>query len=154
MRVIYTDQSIISLEESLDFAIEERQLPQEKASELKSRLFDRADSLALNPYKGQREEYLQHLKEEHRRIIEGNPFTMPPTKMLPGWNWSSLNRNGDQNTPMPSSPGKTTGRNSLIFLSIPWPYEGSSIRPISLKTSIQRSESTQKTRPLSLMIMQ
>jgi hypothetical protein len=49
MRVIYTDQSIISLEESLDFAIEERQLPQEKASELKSRLFDRADSLALNP---------------------------------------------------------------------------------------------------------
>jgi putative transposase len=77
-----------------------------------------------------------------------------PNKMLPGWNWSSLNRNGDQNTPMPSSPGKTTGRNSLIFLSIPWPYEGSSIRPISLKTSIQRSESTQKTRPLSLMIMQ
>jgi plasmid stabilization system protein ParE len=72
MRVIYTDQSIISLEESLDFAIEERQLPQEKASELKSRLFDRADSLALNPCKGQREEYLQHLKEEHRRIIEGN----------------------------------------------------------------------------------
>jgi plasmid stabilization system protein ParE len=72
MKVIYTDQSIISLEESLDFAIEEQELSPEKASELKSRLFDRADSLALNPYKGQREGYLQNLKEDHRRIIEGN----------------------------------------------------------------------------------
>ena len=44
----------------------------EKASELKKRLFDRADSLALNPFKGQGEEYLRHLKEDHRRIIEGH----------------------------------------------------------------------------------
>jgi hypothetical protein len=28
--------------------------------------------LALNPYKGQCEEYLEHLKEDHRRIIEGH----------------------------------------------------------------------------------
>ncbi|MEO0555107.1 MAG: type II toxin-antitoxin system RelE/ParE family toxin [Bacteroidota bacterium] len=35
-------------------------------------MFDRADSLAANPYKGQREEYLRHLEEDHRRIIEGH----------------------------------------------------------------------------------
>ena len=53
MKVIYTDQSIDSLEESLQFAVEEQDLSSEKASTLKDTLFDRADSLALNPYKGQ-----------------------------------------------------------------------------------------------------
>lgn len=72
MKVIYTDQSIDSLEESLNFAIEEQELPPENANLLKDHLFDRAASLALNPYKGQREEYLQHLGEDHRRIIEGH----------------------------------------------------------------------------------
>ncbi|MEQ9300324.1 MAG: type II toxin-antitoxin system RelE/ParE family toxin [Cyclobacteriaceae bacterium] len=72
MKVTYTDQSIDSLQESLDFATEEQELPLGKASELKSRLFNRAESLVLNPYRGQREEYLQHLKEDHRRIIEGH----------------------------------------------------------------------------------
>ena len=38
---------------------------------LQEELFDRAESLRLNPKKGQREEYLNHLKEDHRRIIEG-----------------------------------------------------------------------------------
>ncbi|MEM8894888.1 MAG: type II toxin-antitoxin system RelE/ParE family toxin [Bacteroidota bacterium] len=72
MKVVYTDQSIESLQESLEFAIEEQDLPHEMASELKKRLFIRADGLAVNPYKGQREEYLQHLNEGHRRIIEGH----------------------------------------------------------------------------------
>ena len=30
---------------------------------------DLADSLALNPMKGQREEFLQHLHQDHRRLI-------------------------------------------------------------------------------------
>lgn len=51
MKVIYTDQSIDSLEESLGFAVEEQKLTPEKVSLLRSRLFDRADSLALNPTK-------------------------------------------------------------------------------------------------------
>ncbi|WP_424961468.1 type II toxin-antitoxin system RelE/ParE family toxin [Ekhidna sp.] len=72
MRVIYTGQSIDSLEESLNFAIKERELSPERASSLKDTLLDRADSLGLNPYKGQREDYLKHLKQEHRRIIEGH----------------------------------------------------------------------------------
>lgn len=72
MKVIYTDQSINSLEESLKFSIEEQGLSPEKAASLKNQLFNRADSLALNPNKGQREEHLQHLQEDHRRIIEGH----------------------------------------------------------------------------------
>lgn len=72
MKVIYTDQSIDSLEESLYFSIEEQGLAPEKASSLKDQLFNRAESLAQNPNIGQREEYLQHLKEGHRRIIEGH----------------------------------------------------------------------------------
>jgi len=72
MKVIYTDQSIDSLEESLTFSIEEQGLETEKAASIKGQLFDRADSLALNPNKGQREEYLQHLQEDHRRIIENH----------------------------------------------------------------------------------
>lgn len=72
MKVIYTDQSIDSLEESLHILIEEQGLASEKAASIKNQLFDRADSLALNPNKGQREIYLQHLQEDHRRIIEGH----------------------------------------------------------------------------------
>ncbi|MGM0581252.1 MAG: hypothetical protein ACQETL_11265 [Bacteroidota bacterium] len=54
MKVIYSDQSLISLEESLDFAIEQLEIPPEKISELIQKLFNRADSLSLSPYKGQK----------------------------------------------------------------------------------------------------
>lgn len=72
MKVIYTNQSIYSLEESLRFSIDTQGLPPEKATSIIDQLFDRADSLARNPQKGQREEYLQHVQEDHRRIIEGH----------------------------------------------------------------------------------
>jgi hypothetical protein len=63
MKVIYTDQSIDSLKESLSFIIEQLELPPEKATLIKERLFDRAHSLSLNPNKGQLEEYFQDLKK-------------------------------------------------------------------------------------------
>jgi plasmid stabilization system protein ParE len=72
MKVIYTSQSIDGLEESLRFLMDEQTLPPEKAASIKDQLFNKADSLALNPYKGQRDEYLQHLQEDHRRIVEGH----------------------------------------------------------------------------------
>ena len=72
MKVIYTDQSIDSLEETLYFLIEVQGFSLEKAVSIKDQLFNRADSLTLNPNKGQREEYLQHLQEDHRRIIYGH----------------------------------------------------------------------------------
>ncbi len=72
MKVIYTDQSIDSLKELLRFSMEEQGLSPEKATSIKNQLLDRANSLTQNPYKGQREEYLQHLQEDHRRIVEGH----------------------------------------------------------------------------------
>ncbi len=72
MKVIYTRQCIDSLEESLRFWVEIQEIPPEKVAIIKVQLFNRAESLILNPQKGQREEYLQHLQEDHRRIIEGH----------------------------------------------------------------------------------
>ncbi len=69
MKVVYTEQSITGLEELLSFLIEEQNLSIEKVVIIKNQLMDLADSLALNPMKGQREEYLQHLHQDHRRLI-------------------------------------------------------------------------------------
>jgi hypothetical protein len=54
MKVIYTDQSLDSLHEGMDFLLEDLGIPMEKVSEIKTQLLDKADSLALNPYKGQK----------------------------------------------------------------------------------------------------
>jgi plasmid stabilization system protein ParE len=72
MKVIYTDQSLDSFQEGVEFLLEDLGIPIEKVSEIKTQLLDKAESLALNPYKGQKEEYLEHLGKEHRRLIEGH----------------------------------------------------------------------------------
>lgn len=72
MKVIYTDQSLYSLEEILDFSLRKEHISADKAIVIKNLLFNRADSLALNPHKGQIEPYLRHLNDGHRRIIEGH----------------------------------------------------------------------------------
>ncbi|MEX2512507.1 MAG: type II toxin-antitoxin system RelE/ParE family toxin [Cyclobacteriaceae bacterium] len=72
MRTIYTDQSLESLEESIQFFLNVQKVPLEKAREIGNRLLDKADSLADNPHIGQFEEYLEHLGKEHRRLVEGN----------------------------------------------------------------------------------
>lgn len=65
MRIIYTNQSFQSLEE-------DQNVPLEKVVEIRNLLLDRAGSLAVNPYVGQYEEYLEHLEKGHRRLVEGN----------------------------------------------------------------------------------
>ena len=50
MKVVYTDQSLDSLEESLRFLIEEQGIPLEKVGPIKEQLFERAESLVQNPY--------------------------------------------------------------------------------------------------------
>lgn len=72
MKVIYTDQSLDSLHEGMSFLLEDLGIPMDKVSKIKTQLLDKADSLAINPYKGQKEEYLDHLGKEHRRLIEGH----------------------------------------------------------------------------------
>lgn len=72
MRIVYTDQSFESLEESLQFLLKMQGVPLAKVLEIRNQLLDKADSLITNPHVGQYEEYLQHLEMGHRRLIEGN----------------------------------------------------------------------------------
>jgi plasmid stabilization system protein ParE len=72
MKVIYTQQSLDSLEESIHFLTEDLGIPGDKASEVIKKLLDRADRLVFNPREGQREIYLEHLGKEYRRLIEGH----------------------------------------------------------------------------------
>lgn len=68
-RVILTDQSLDRLEESLLFYIDELGIPVEKVIQLKDQLLLKAKSLALQPYKGQYEPYLEKFNKGHRRIV-------------------------------------------------------------------------------------
>jgi plasmid stabilization system protein ParE len=70
MKLVYTEQAITSLQECLDFFPPE--VTPEKVNEIRDRILAKADKLLESPYIGQQEEYLEHLGQSHRRIIEGN----------------------------------------------------------------------------------
>jgi plasmid stabilization system protein ParE len=70
MKIVYTEQAIQSLQESLDFIADN--VSPEKLIEIRNQLLDAADTLILQPLKGQKEPYLEHLVLDHRRLIHGN----------------------------------------------------------------------------------
>lgn len=70
MRLVYTEQALESLQEVLDFNASK--IPQKKRVEIRDRIIAKADLLLQNPYMGQKEAYLNHLQQSHRRIIEGH----------------------------------------------------------------------------------
>lgn len=70
MKLVYTEQAIASLQECMDFFPPE--VPSEKVNEIRDRILAKADKLLVNPYIGQYEEYLEHMGQSHRRVIEGN----------------------------------------------------------------------------------
>lgn len=70
MRLVYTEQAIVSLQESLDFLPPD--VSPEKREEIRDKILSKADKLLSSPQMGQREEYLEHLGQSHRRIIEGS----------------------------------------------------------------------------------
>lgn len=72
MRVIYLDQANDSLEELIKFWTEDLEIPIDLAFDFKDRLLENAESLALHPFKGQKEKYLTHLNKEHRRLVDGH----------------------------------------------------------------------------------
>ncbi len=67
MKLIYTEQALVSLQEALDFIAP--YIAQEKLFEIRDRILDKADTLLLQPYQGQKEPYLEHLNLDSRRII-------------------------------------------------------------------------------------
>ncbi len=70
MKLVYTQQAITSLQECLDFFPPEVTVA--KVNEIRDKILEKADKLIENPYLGQLEEYLEHLGQSHRRIVEGN----------------------------------------------------------------------------------
>jgi toxin ParE1/3/4 len=69
MKLFYTEQAVVSLQECLDFLPPE--ISEEKRLQIRDRILSKAQKLLLKPHIGRREEYLEHLGQSHRRIIEG-----------------------------------------------------------------------------------
>jgi len=70
MKLIYTEQSLASLEEILNFIVSE--VSYDKLMEIRDGILHSAETLLENPFMGQKEIYLEHLGLGHRRIIKGN----------------------------------------------------------------------------------
>jgi toxin ParE1/3/4 len=70
MKLLYTEQALISFQEALDFIAPK--VSQGKLIEIRNRILDKADTLLLHPLKGQKEPFLEHLGLGHRRLVEGH----------------------------------------------------------------------------------
>ncbi|SRR5690554_1734826 len=70
MKIYFTEQSLVSLHESLEFISD--QISAEKLQQIRNQILNATDILLKNPKLGQPEEYLTHLNLGHRRIIEGH----------------------------------------------------------------------------------
>jgi plasmid stabilization system protein ParE len=67
MKLVYTEQSLVSLEEALNLIA--HKVSYEKLIEIRNEILDAADTLLLQPFQGQPEPYLEHLNLGHRRLI-------------------------------------------------------------------------------------
>jgi plasmid stabilization system protein ParE len=70
MKLVYTEQALESLEEALEFII--RKVSYEKLLEIRCKILDKTETLALQPFQGQKEPFLEHLGLGHRRLVEGH----------------------------------------------------------------------------------
>lgn len=70
MKLVYTEQALKSLEEALKFIAPHVSI--ETLEAIRNKIVKRADKLIKNPMLGKKEEYLEHLGLNHRRIIESH----------------------------------------------------------------------------------
>jgi toxin ParE1/3/4 len=71
MKIVYTDQALISINTSFDFlALQE--IPKEKIETIFDKIFNRIDALAQTPNIGQKEYLTSHSDKVYRRIIESH----------------------------------------------------------------------------------
>ena len=70
MKLLYTEQALVSLKESLELIAPK--VSHEKLIEIRDRILDQADTLLLQPLKGQKEPLLEHLGLGHRRLVESH----------------------------------------------------------------------------------
>ena len=72
MTIIFTDQSLLSLEQSLEFLHSEFDVPIARLLQLNQEIFDCVKPLEKQPHLGQIEPKLSHLNLGHRRLIYKN----------------------------------------------------------------------------------
>ncbi|MGM0407512.1 MAG: type II toxin-antitoxin system RelE/ParE family toxin [Bacteroidota bacterium] len=70
MKLVYTEQALISLEEALEFIAPK--VSHKKLIEIRDKILDTADTLPEQPFAGQIEYLLEHLELGHRRLVEGH----------------------------------------------------------------------------------
>ena len=70
MKLVYTEQAFISLKESLDLIAPK--VSHEKLIEIRDQILNQADTLLLQPLKGQKEPLLEYLELGHRRLVESH----------------------------------------------------------------------------------
>ena len=70
MKLVYTEQALISLEEILEFIAPN--VSHEKLMDIRDRILNKADTLLLHPLQGQKEPFLEHLGLGHRRLVESH----------------------------------------------------------------------------------
>lgn len=69
MKVIYSENALEQLQNTLDFLVHTLEIPPHKAIQIRDQILDRADAILANIYIGQKEDYLEHLELSHRRIV-------------------------------------------------------------------------------------
>lgn len=70
MKLVFTEQALKSLEECLEFIAPHVSI--ETLETMRNRILDRADKLLKSPSSGRKEEYLEHLGLNHRRVIDSH----------------------------------------------------------------------------------
>jgi toxin ParE1/3/4 len=70
VKLFYTEQAITSLQECLDFLPPE--VSTKKRLQIRDKLIAKVEKLLTTPALGQHEDYLEHLNQSHRRIVDGH----------------------------------------------------------------------------------
>ena len=72
MKVVLTEQSLLSLQETFEFLLSQSNISKQRANSILKAVLDRTEELKVYPQLGQIEELLSHLRLGHRRLIEGH----------------------------------------------------------------------------------
>ena len=70
MKILFTQEALQSLEEAMEFI--SPKVSFETLQNIRNKILNRTDKLAKNPLSGKKEEYLQHLGLDHRRLVESH----------------------------------------------------------------------------------
>ena len=68
MKLVYTEQALSCLEEALVFIAPK--VSPKKLIEFRDQILNKADTLLLHPFSGQKELFLEQLGLGHRRLVE------------------------------------------------------------------------------------